>query len=402
MKLKILWFAPYSLCLLEPDVTFSRRQFSHASPWVVSLAKELASRDELELHIATASSGIWESRVLVRKEGVVFHVVRHAFPLTVRGFPEYMRLDVCTRYWALRHGLSQIVKEVQPAIIHAHGTEYGYGLSAVESVPPSIISMQGIVNRIRDIENSHFLRMQARIETQVIKHGSNFGTRTQWASDYVKALNPKAMIYYLPEAVNPLFFKSHGGAGTNRILYVGSIHRRKGIEVLLEALVHVAKRISDVSLTVVGSGEVGYMNELKKRSRQLKIENRVIWVGSKMPEEIAALHDDSALLVHPTLIDNSPNAVAEAMASGLPVVASNVGGIPSMIQHGETGILVEVGHPANLAAAILDLLANSQLRAWLSKNARELAIYKYSPSVVADQAVRVYLDILERQKRSIV
>ena len=79
----------------------------------------------------------------------------------------------------------------------------------------------------------------------------------------------------------------------------------------------------------------------------------------------------SAVLIHPSHIDNSPNSVAEAMASGLPVIASNVGGIPSMIENGVTGLLVEPRNHRQLAEAVISLLHNEAERKRLASGQRK-------------------------------
>ena len=93
----------------------------------------------------------------------------------------------------------------------------------------------------------------------------------------------------------------------------------------------------------------------------------------------------SALLIHPSHIDNSPNSVGEAMASGLPFVASNVGGISSMIEHAVNGILVEPRNHRQLAEAVISLLHNEAERGRLAKKAKEVAREQHLPSRVAEK-----------------
>ena len=128
--------------------------------------------------------------------------------------------------------------------------------------------------------------------------------------------------------------------------------------------------------------------------------DHVEWLGSKTVEEIAALHGSSALLIHPSHVDNSPNSVAEAMVSGLSIVASNVGGIPSMIEHAVSGILVEPRNHRQLAEAVILLLHNEAERERLAKKAKEVAREQHLPPRVAEKTVSVYEDIIARETQS--
>src|SRR5208282_6575682 len=93
--------------------------------------------------------------------------------------------------------------------------------------------------------------------------------------------------------------------------------------------------------------------------------------------------------------ENSPNTLAEAMVSGLPVIASAVGGIPSMVEHGQTGWLVPPRNPAELANASLQLLNDPELRARLGGAARQQARDRHRPEHVAAQTAQAYQEILK-------
>jgi glycosyltransferase involved in cell wall biosynthesis len=391
--MRVLWLAPYPVASLAPEATFVRTQSSHPSSWIRVLSTELGKMTDIELHIATACAGIQKSQRL-QKEGVTFHLMRHTFPCTTRGYPEYCRLDIWTRYRSLRHSLARVIQGVKPEILHVHGTEYGYGLAALESPIPSLISLQGIVSKIREVEDSAFYRLQARIEQEVIRRSKYMASRTEWGNMVVRCLNPSALIFDLPEAVHPIFFQEESRQETFRCLMVGGVQRRKGIEVALEAWAQISSRLPDATLSIVGSGDTRYLRKVKSMASALSLRSSLRWLGSKSPAEIRRLHSESALLLHPTLIDNSPNAIAEAMASGLPIVASRVGGIPSMIRDGESGVLVEPGDAHDLAQATVKLLLNPRVAADLARKAKACAISRNTPEGVSQKTMDVYKNIL--------
>jgi glycosyltransferase involved in cell wall biosynthesis len=395
-KIRIAWLASYPPTLLQPELTIVRSGKAHPATWIVTLAGALAKRQEIDLHVITASSGISKDQT-VRKDGVTFHVIRHTFPFTVRGFPEYMRLDVVTRYAYLRRRVTQILLTLNPDVIHVHGTEYGYGLAALETKIPTIVSIQGIVNALAGVFPSSFYTHQAWIELNVIRNAKYFGIRTAWANNFVRNLNNRGTIYDLPEAVDSQFFNSVGRGPNQNILMVGSVLQRKGVEDALRAMSIVVAVCPSAKLLVVGEGHPNYIGQLKQRTKDAGVESNISWLGVKSAAEIAALHSMSTVLVHPTYLDNSPNAVAEAMASGLPVIASRVGGIPSMIENGATGLLIEPRNHYQLAEAVLRLLQNEAERKRLASRAREVAIERHFPSGVAEKTMNVYNDILAKE-----
>jgi glycosyltransferase involved in cell wall biosynthesis len=107
----------------------------------------------------------------------------------------------------------------------------------------------------------------------------------------------------------------------------------------------------------------------------------------------------SSMLVHPSLIDTSPNSIYEAMLIGLPVIASNVGGIPYMLKHGETGILVEPGRPDLMAEQIIQLYKNPKRRIILGCNAKREVKALLNPEEIIKKRIKIYRDIISREIR---
>jgi len=133
---------------------------------------------------------------------------------------------------------------------------------------------------------------------------------------------------------------------------------------------------------------------IERHSRDdVNAQGRVIFHGRQAAIEIAKLHRQCTLFVLPSLMDNSPNALVEAMASGMPCVASDAGGIPSLLRHGETGWIVPAGDAMALAEAILRLLADRDLMCRLGA-AANAEVQNNRPSVVAEETVRIYRSIV--------
>ncbi len=157
------------------------------------------------------------------------------------------------------------------------------------------------------------------------------------------------------------------GRGTRLIGTVGLLNRAKGTAHLLEALRRVLEQFPDLYCLIIGHGELE--GELKEHARRAGVASRVVFAGHIEPcaDLVAALD----VFVLPSLWEGMPYAVLEAMALGVPVVASRVGGCPEVIEDGETGLLVEPGDARGLSQAILALLRDPAERARLGRQGRE-------------------------------
>jgi glycosyltransferase involved in cell wall biosynthesis len=155
-----------------------------------------------------------------------------------------------------------------------------------------------------------------------------------------------------------------------KIIYVGALIRKKGVHDLLAALAD--ERFANTRLIAVGGGADA--QELTSLANQLGLQDRVEWKGILAPEEVARTMRDADVLCLPSYTEGRPNVVIEAMASGLPVVASRVGGIPDLVKENETALLHTPGDVEGLRQRLDTLITNPGLRAEMGKNGRELVM----------------------------
>ena len=398
--MRIAWLSPYPINLLTPEIKTNRNIGSHAASWIVNLSNELAKQNDIKLHIITHTAIIPYSQTIV-KNNITFHVIRYCFPfIKNKGFPSYLPFDKLTLFKGFTKKALRILKRIQPDIVHAHGTEGAYALTAYKSEFPSLISIQGIIFEYNKVNPSLSYRLQIPIERYTIKRNKNFGCRTNWDKNFILSNNKNANIFYVPEAISNIFFKySWEQDKTRSILFVGYLSKRKGIEILLKSISIVKKRFPEIILKVVGTGKQKYLNYLKELTKQLNIGENVIWYGSQNAEQIAEHLSKSTIFVLPTFIDNSPNSLAEAMAIGTPCIASRVGGVPSMINDGVDGLLVEAANAEKLANKIITLLENKKMQIKISKNAKATAIKRNLPEKVCKTVLNVYKEIINNAHR---
>jgi len=144
------------------------------------------------------------------------------------------------------------------------------------------------------------------------------------------------------------------------LLFVGNLdktHSWKGLPVLLQALGIILKSKNDVVLHIVGGGD--NLDFYKSMANELQIDKNVVFFGSQKNEKLGSFYERSGILVLPSLTDAESLGlvILEAMAYGLPIVASKIGGIPYTMSS-ENGILVEPGDPVLLASAILQVISD--------------------------------------------
>jgi glycosyltransferase involved in cell wall biosynthesis len=151
------------------------------------------------------------------------------------------------------------------------------------------------------------------------------------------------------------------------VLFVGNLKPVKGIETLIRAFAAVAKTRPDAELVVAGAGPLGA--RLQALAERHGLGGSARFLGGRTPDAIAAWMNAASVLCLPSLSEGMPNVLLEAGASGLPVVASRVGGIPEVVHEGITGLLVAPSDPAALAGAIETALA----RAWDAARVRAAA-----------------------------
>jgi len=158
-----------------------------------------------------------------------------------------------------------------------------------------------------------------------------------------------------------------------RVIGVGRLHRAKGYDFLLRAIAELSRRGVDVECELVGDGDEAAA--LRALADELGIRDRVIFRGWVVFSEVRAAMLQATLLVHPSsdVGDAKPNVIQEAIALGTPVVASNVAGIPELLDAGRGGILVPPRDVGGLADAIQALLQDPTLRRGYAERARRHA-----------------------------
>ena len=175
---------------------------------------------------------------------------------------------------------------------------------------------------------------------------------------------------------------------------VGHVCKRKGLIHLVKALPAIQAAVPQVRVLIVGTEERSYGDAVRDCARELGVSRTLIWAGHRIDVErvLSALD----LFVLPSLEEQIPLAILEAMASGLPVVATTVGGIPECVRDGVEGWLVPPAAPRPLASAVVRLLQDESMRLRMGQAGQRRAREEFSPAQNARQVEALLRGILAK------
>lgn len=212
-----------------------------------------------------------------------------------------------------------------------------------------------------------------------------------YLADYVKSQNSKIPVTIIPNGVDLNKFSvfppeelagnfqfSNRNQKEKIIITVSRLVEKNGIGDLIGAFGILSSKLQAPSskLLIVGDGPL--KESLKFQVKSLKLKDRVDFVGEISNEELSKYLERADVFVRPSLSEGLGIAFLEAMAAGLPIVATPVGGIPDFLKDGETGLFCKVGDPEDIAAKIRTILDDDNLRSRLILNGRKLVEEKYS------------------------
>ncbi|HXN16308.1 MAG TPA: glycosyltransferase family 4 protein [Usitatibacter sp.] len=188
---------------------------------------------------------------------------------------------------------------------------------------------------------------------------------------------------------NPVALPAPGLTRRSRslIAFVGRCEASKGVVDVLEAVAALNPKVPNVRLECAGEGD---LEALSRHAHALDIGNRVTWRGWLTGPKKDELLARAAIFVLPSYAEGLPVSLLEAMAAGVAVVASRVGGVPDLIAHGVNGLLVEPGDRAALERALRALLANPELAARLGRAARATIANRFRAELALEPLEALY------------
>jgi len=271
----------------------------------------------------------------------------------------------------------------QPDLIHAHwwfpSGLVGTWLSKL-SHTPLVTTMHGT-----DVRIARSVSMSRPAFRHVLQNSAAITAVSRWLAHEAQSIvsSPPPVVAPMPVAAE--LFSPGGTRKPSALLFVGRLTKQKGLDLLLET---IAKLPATVTLDVVGDGPE--RPPMEKRAVELGLAGRVRWHGTQAQTALVAFYRSATALVVPSADEGLGLVAVEAMLCETPVVAFESGGLPDVVQHERTGLLVSERSSDALAAAIVELLAAEDRRRALGAAGRLHALATFAPESVARRYVDIY------------
>ena len=348
MKIAFLGNLPAAAVLPEEVIRPSHRGGNHPAPWIAALLPELAKLTDYKLRVFLPQRAVLK-RTVVERDGVEYEGLPVHF--TERWNPQ-------TLYAVKSLSVHRALKQYKPDLIHAFGIETGNTTVALRTGLPVSCFIQGIIEHLYpfiEYTGKWRRRFQRHIEKSAASRVKYFVAESEFASKWAKSHRPDADVALIPHPLRRSFLEQGTSEGGNRIISVGGVDPRKGMDVIVRAMAEVENK--DSTLRIIGSGPD--RDSLIRIASDLGISDRVKLLGALPSDQVMSELKQAAVFAIGSRMDTSPNVISEAHAMGLPVVGTRVGGIPEMIDEGKDGCLVDMDDHKMMAKRISMLLADS-------------------------------------------
>jgi glycosyltransferase involved in cell wall biosynthesis len=418
--MKILWFTN------TPSLYDKGKHAYHGGGWIESLEELVVKEKDIELAISffhpIANLKIKKNNTLyypiLRKRGRsnIFKTLYNNFKINIESEREFIPK------------FEQVLDDFKPDIIHMFGTEGMFSSIQKYTNIPIVIHLQGLINPYfnayfpPNISKWDFLLNSNYFLSNLIASSPYFGLkkmkklagreednmknvrflmgRTNWDKSFCKLYAPNAKYFHIDEVLRDVFYENKINSKNydNNINIVSTISPTiyKGIDVVLKTAKLFKEKLGySLNWKLVGLNKNDKL--LKSFEKILNINHRdfgIECLGSLNHIDLLNVLKVSNLFVHPSYIDNSPNSVCEAQMIGLPVIACNVGGVSTLIEHRKTGVLVPSNAIIELASAIKEYYDLPEIYDKLAEEGRKTAQKRHDKSKILSELKKVYSTII--------
>ncbi len=335
----------------------------------------------------------------------------------------------------LENWFQEELEEFKPDVIHSWGVEYAHTLAMANAAEKAgcleqmAVSIQGLCCYIAghycegipySVQQSttfrDFLRkdniawqqkkfmLRGELEQQTLQKVSHIIGRTHWDRGCTAAIHSEAVYHKCNETLRDPFYQdawNYEQCTPHRIFAPSCSYPVKGFHHLLEAFPDILRQYPDATIAVPGKSYLktgalrknSYQKYLAQLTRQYGLEDKIEFLGSLDAEGMKQQLLHCQAFAMPSTIENSPNALGEAMILGVPCVAADVGGVSSLMRHGSEGFLYQSTAPYMLAWFIKQVFAMESDAAMLGYAAREHALQIHDPETNLRDLLNVYEEI---------
>jgi glycosyltransferase involved in cell wall biosynthesis len=280
-------------------------------------------------------------------------------------------------------------------VLHAHTASRASFWRKSLFIVPTLLARVPVILHLHGAEFYVFYGKECsawsrRFVRWVFEQASQVVVLSQSWREWVQTTFPEARVRVIPNPILIPDIPLIQGRQPCALLFLGRLGQRKGVYDLLQAVSLLVSRYPNLKVWLGGDGELDIVRD---RAASLGIGGYVQVLGWVKGADKTRLLDEASVYVLPSYNEGLPMSVLEAMAHGLPVVATPVGGIPEALRDGEEGFLVAPGDIEGLADRLDRLLANPDLRARMGEAARQRAISCFGADGIVKQWVALYREL---------
>jgi glycosyltransferase involved in cell wall biosynthesis len=296
-----------------------------------------------------------------------------------------------------RETVKKYLYELAPDIVHAHDT-YGFMIQNMEL--PRVFTIHGFINRDTYLSKSKFSYLRSLLwkfyEEKMWAEQPNIISISPYVRERISGIN-QGMVYDIDNPIGSSFFDIERNTTGNIIFSAAHINIRKNTLKLIQAVNLLVKKGVEVELRLAGLfTDSNYKKEILDYIEENGIQDNIKLLGVIGTSEIKNELAKASIFALVSLEENSPMGIEEAMAVGLPVVTSNRCGMPYMVQHGESGYLVDPYDPQNIAEKLELILTSNDRFTRMCTRSREIAEERFHVDRVVKKTMRVYKEILNK------
>ena len=405
--MRVLWFTN------TPPAEANGKLKYNGGGWVSSLKDLMSMRTSLGIAFVSKSQG--EVSVI---GGVEYYPVFNPYEKSRSGRVRKLLGGSALENAYIMDAFAKVIDDFSPDVIEVFGSEHIYGKIAAYTDVPVVLHLQGILGecwksflppgmsmlrycmsgkglagKFGKFYYAESFRRRSRQEKMIFATVKNYIGRTDWDRGCVMKSNPDAAYFPLEEVMRPQFYANAGkwkGLDPDNPLIVTTISEApfKGMDLVLRtADVLVRKYGRKFRWVVYGNTDAGFF---EKFTGIKAVDVNVTPAGVIDADRLAEALVNASVYVHPSYIENSPNSLCEAQMIGVPSVAADVGGIPTIIDNSKTGILAERGDAGSFAAAIVSLLDSEELSRKISAASVKKSLMRNNPGAIADRLMEIY------------
>ena len=304
--------------------------------------------------------------------------------------------------------MAQEICELRPDVCHVHGTglfSWMMFRTLKSQGQKMIVTVHGLIrvekrNQLKKHITAKRLFQclyQSRVERRFLTHLPLAIVDTEYVRGMVSRypIRKKPVMYVVPQGIDEDFFLMKCATDSSVILSVGAIGSRKGHLLTLRAFELLREEGVDARLVIVGTvAEQAYLEQLQAALANSKFRESVQLYTNLPVENLKQLYKEAHLFVLHSEEESQGIVFAEAMATGLPIVSTHVGGIPYVVMSGKNGLLTQYGDVKAFADAMACLMTDRNKWMGMSDASRELA-QDYHWSVISEKILRIYHTVVE-------